>query len=286
MSMTPPTSKIPLLVCAYRSRYLDTVLGWLASEGIEDKYKVFVWDNGGAKRIAARYGFETYGLGASATAEPENVGKALAMQYLVDIVAKALPSAAGYVCMDDDVIVDYEHLDALVSASQRPSIGMVAARFHPFNTVMPSGGSLVWLDPCPACSASKRSSDCSRCRGSGKDPQGLVLRTFPTEDRTVDEVGRVAGTLFAVSKAAIAKLRSAPYLYPILTQGAGNSPIVYWAEDATLDVALTKEGFTNGYLQMPGLTPAIHLPELDRDYMEWKVKARVEPPLEAFKFKT
>jgi Glycosyl transferase family 2 len=278
-------AKTPLLICAYRSRYLDAVLNWLASEGIEEKYQVFVWDNGGARQIAAEYGFETHGLGATESAEPRNVGKAIAMQYLVDIVTKALPDATCYVCMDDDVIVDYEHLDALVSAAHRPSIGMVAARFHPFNSVMPAGGSIVEFDPCPVCSASKPSARCLHCRGSGKNPQGLRLRTYPVEDRTVLNVGRVAGTLFAVSKAAVAETKYAPYLYPILTRQGDNSPIVYWSEDATLDVALTSEGYTNGYLEMPHLTPAIHLPELDHEYMQWKLKAREEPPIEGFKSK-
>jgi len=276
-------TKIPLMICAYRSRYLDAVLNWLTLEGIEEKFRVFVWDNGGAKKIGAAYGFETYGLGARPSAEPENVGKALAMQCLVDIVNKAVPDATCYVCMDDDVIVDCEHLEALVSATERPYIGMVGAQFHPFNTVMPAGGTVVGFDPCPACSAGKPSRTCPLCRGSGTDPNGLMLRTFPTADRIVNNTGRVAGTLFAVSKAAVAKLRSAPYLYPILTRQNDDKPIVYWSEDATLDVALTEQGFTNGYLEKPGLTTAIHLPELDHEYMQWKVKARVEPPIEGFK---
>jgi len=279
-------TKTPLLICAYRSRYLDIVLNWLVSEAIDEKYQVFVWDNGGAREITAAYGFETYGLGASATAEPRNVGKAIAMQHLVDVVARALPEATCYVCMDDDVIVDSGHLDALVAAALRPSLGMIAARFHPFNTVMPAGGAVIDLDPCPACSAADPSPGCPRCRGSGTDPQGLRLRTYPVEDRTVHDLGRVAGTLFAVSKAAVARLRSAPYLYPIVTRQQDNAPIVYWAEDATLDVNLTREGFTNGYLETRGLTPAIHLPELDHEYMQWKRKARVEPPIEGFTFKT
>jgi hypothetical protein len=276
-------TKIPLLICAYRSRYLDHVLNWLTLGGIEEKYRVFVWDNGGARQISAEYGFETYGLGASPTAEPANVGKAYAVQCLVDIVAKALPEATCYVCMDDDVIVDCQHLDALVAAAHRPGIGMVAARFHPFNSTMPAGGSLVEFDPCPVCSAGKSSAGCAHCGGSGKDPHGLKLRTYPVEERTVNNEGRVAGTLFAVSKAAVAQLKSAPYLYPILTRQEDNSPIVYWSEDATLDVALTGQGFTNGYLEMPWLTPAIHLPELDQGYMQWKLKAREEPPIEGFK---
>jgi hypothetical protein len=258
-------TKIPLMICAYRSRYLDVVLNWLSLGGIEEKYRVFIWDNGGASRICAEYGFETYGLRASSTAEPKNVGKAYAMQCLVDIVNKALPDATGYVCMDDDVIVDCAHLDALVAAAHRPSLGMVAASFHPFNTVMPAGGSVVAFEPCSAF------------------PQGLRLRTYPVQDRTVGDIGRVAGTLFAISRAAVATLKSAPYLYPILSRQDDNSPIVYWAEDATLDVALTRQGFTNGYLETPGLTPAIHLPELDQEYMAWKLKARVEPPIEGFK---
>jgi len=277
-------TKTPLMICAYRSRYLDTVLKWLRGE-IDEKYRVFVWDNGGAQQISAAYGYETYGMGDGTTAEPRNLGKAIAMQYLVDIVGKAMPEATSYVCMDDDMIVDCHHLDVLVAAAHRPSIGMVAACFHPFNSAMPSGGSIVEFDPCPACSTAKTSRGCPHCRGSGKDPRGLRLRTFSAKDRTVNNLGKVAGGLFAVSKAAIAKTKFAPYLYPILTRQGDNSPIVYWTEDATLDVALTIEGFTNGYLEMPGLTPAIHLPELDQEYMQWKLKAREEPQIEGFKSK-
>jgi hypothetical protein len=278
-------SKTPLMICAYRSRYLDTVLDWLTSDGIEEKYRLFIWDNGGAKQISSEYGFETYGLGASPNSEPQNVGKAIAMQYLVDIVAKAMPDATCYVCMDDDIIVNCEHLDALVSAAHRPSIGMVAANFHPFNSAMPPGGSVVEFDPCPICAAAKPSRSCPHCRGSAKDPQGLRIRTYSPKDRTVNNLGKVAGGLFAVSKTAIAKTRFAPYLYPILSRQSDNSPIVYWSEDATLDVALNGEGFTNGYLEMPHLTPAIHLPELDKEYMQWKLQAQVVPPIEGFRSK-
>src|ERR1700722_6723329 len=158
-------TKTPLLICAYRTRYLDAVLNCLSLAGVEEKYRVFIWDNGGAKQISAEYGFETYGLRASTTAQPENIGKAFAMQHLIDIANKALPDTTCYVCMDDDVIVDCEHLDALEAAAHRPSIGMVAARFHPFNTVMPVGGSIVGFDPCPVCSAAKPSPSCPLCRG-------------------------------------------------------------------------------------------------------------------------
>ena len=278
-------TKTPLMICAYRSSYLDIVLNWLTSEGIENNYRVFIWDNGGAKQISAAYGFESYAQGDGTSGRPTNVGKAIAMQYLVDIVAKVLPDATCYVCMDDDVIVDCDHLDALVAAAHRTPIGMVAAGFHPFNSAMPPGGSIVEFDRCPVCSAAKPRRDCPHCGGSGKDPQGLRLRTYSAKDRTVNRLGKVAGGLFAVSKSAVSKTEYAPYLYPILTRQGDNSPIVYWSEDATLDVALASKGFMNGYLEMPRLTPAIHLPELDQEYMQWKLKAQKEPPVEGFKSK-
>jgi len=279
--MTPPKPKTPLLICAYRPRYLDTVLNWLSQE-IDETYRVFVWDNGGAKVFSAAYGFETYALAGSASAGPKNVGKAIAMRHLVDIVAGAMPEATCYVCMDDDVIVDRDHLDALVAAAHRPFVGMVAAGFHPFNSAMPPGGSIIEFDACPVCAAATQLTACHHCRGSGKDPHGLRLRTYSAKDRTANNLGKVAGGLFAVSKSAVAKTQFAPYLYPILTRQGDNSPIVYWSEDATLDTALAGIGFTNGYLEMPDLTPAIHLPELDEEYMQWKLKARKEPPVVGF----
>jgi hypothetical protein len=136
---------------------------------------------------------------------------------------------------------------------------MVAAHFHPFNSAKPAGGSVVEFDG------------------------GLRLRTYSPKDRLDNNLGKVAGGLFAISKSSVAKTKFAPYLYPILTRQDDNRPIVYWAEDATLDVALTHEGLTNGYLEMPNLTPAIHLPELDEEYTQWKLKAREEPPTEEFK---
>ena len=273
----------PLLMCAYRSRYLAAVLGWLKKERIEEKYRILIWDNGETKDICAAHGLTSYSSQSGGTSKPKNVGKALGMVYLVDIANKALPDATCYVCMDDDVIVDREHLDALVAAAHRPSIGMVAARFHPFNTVMPAGGSVIDFDPCPVCSTAEQRVACSYCRATGKDPQGLRLRTYPAEDRTKTDLGKVAGTLFAVSKAAVATLEWAPYLYPVLIR-EHNKPVIYWGEDAALDIALTTRGFTNGYLEMASLSPAVHLPELNQAYMNWKLKARWQPPIDEFDF--
>jgi hypothetical protein len=275
---------IPLLLCAYRPRYLEHVLYWLRKGRVEEKYRIMIWDNGGAESMCAREGFTCYSWRPGGAGEPQNVGKAFAMRQLVDIANKTLPDAACYVCMDDDVVVDRDHLDALVAATQRPNIGMVGAHFHPFHTVMPPGGSIVEFDPCPDCLGAGNVPACSRCGGSGKDPRGLRLRTYPAEDRTVRKTGRVAGTLFAVSKAAVAKLRWKPYLYPVLTRPHDDRPVVYWAEDQVLDMGLTALGFTNGYLEVTGLTPAIHLPELNVEYMQWKLKARAKPPDDEFRF--
>jgi hypothetical protein len=275
---------IPLLICSYQPRYLERVVHWLKNGMVQEKYRIIMWDNGGAQGICAAYGLDCYSSRTGPTGEPQNVGKALAMRHLVDIANKTLPDATCYVCMDDDVIVDRDHLDALVEAAQRPYVGMVGAHFHPFNTVIPEGGSIVGFDPCPVCLSGVDAPLCHHCGGSGKDKLGLRLRTYPAEDRTVRRVGRVAGTLFAVSKAAVAKLRWAPYLYPILTRKEDNKPIVYWAEDGVLDTALTVLGFTNGYLEVTGLTPAIHLPELNNDYLVWKLKARSALPAEGFRF--
>lgn len=289
---SPASTLVPLLICAYKPRYLEPVLGWLRAGGVFEQYRVFVWDNGGAGDICAKYGVGCYGMRDQLTHQAANLGKALAMRHLVDVVKQALPGADCYVCMDDDVIVDRPHLDALVAAARRPGLGMIGPLFHPFNTVTPPDGSIVSLDPCPTCGGPTSGGDpahaasaCVHCGGSGKDPQGLLLRVYPAEDRTVKNLGKLAGTLFAVSKAAVGKLQWAPYLYPILLRESDKKPVVYWAEDAALDQALTVLGFTNGYLAMPGLTPAIHLPELNADYMNWKLKARKVAPTSEFEFR-
>ena len=275
----------PLLICAFRPRYLDNVLAWLKVENVEEKYRIIVWDNGGAKDICARRNIRWCAIHDKTTHQPVNLGKALAMRYLVDVVTQELPSADCYVCMDDDVIVDRNHLDMLVDAVHRPGLGMIGPRYHPFNTTMPPGGTVVDLDSCPVCNGNTADSmACQYCGGSGKDPNGLRLRTFPVEDRTVNNIGRVAGTLFAISKEAVSKLEWAPYLYPLRLRESDNKPIVYWTEDANLDKALTELGFTNGYLEMTNLNPVIHLPELNAEYKKWKLKALNEPPMTEFEF--
>lgn len=260
----------PLLICSFKGRYLEVVFRWLLTERVPQKYRILVWDNGGAAEVCARYGVACYGLRDKGSGAAINLGKAAGMHYLVDIVNKELPQADCYVCMDDDVIVSRDHLDALAAAAQRPGMGMIGARFHPFNTTMPPGGQPALFDPCPACTGST----CPRCGGLGKDPQGLRLIVYPAEDRTMRNLGRIAGTLFAVSRAALARLPWAPYLYPIHGRPGDGKPYIYWTEDATLDMGLTRLGLTNGYLDNPDLLHAIHLPELNLEYMAWKIKAR------------
>lgn len=274
----------PLLICAYKPRYLEAVLKWLRSIGAERDYKIFAWDNGGAGPILRQAGLEWHCVRDEATQEPINVGKALAMRYLFDIVNEAMPDADCHVCMDDDIVVDRPHLAALVAAARRPGMGMIAPRFHPFNSVVPEGGTVTYFDPCPRCRKpgfTAFGQACAACAGTGKDPKGLHLLTFPTEDRTLRNKGKVAGGLFALSKAAVLKLPWAPHPYPILT-GADQKPAVYWTEDATLDHALTVAGLINGYLEGDEHVPVIHLPELDPAYMRWKLEARERPGTSSF----
>jgi hypothetical protein len=239
---------IPLLICSYKGRYLEVVLRSLVRQRVPDRYAVLVWDNGGAAAVCARQGVQCLGMRDRSTGEAINVGKAVAMRHLVDQAGKVVPEADCYVCMDDDVIVDPAHLDALVSAARRPGMAMIGPRFHPFNTRIPDGGSAVCVD-------------------------GLRLHVHPRELRTVHKRGAVAGTLFAISRAAVSRLPWAPSLYPILLSPETNKPVIYWTEDARLDIALAELGLLGGYLDDPGLTPAIHLPELNREYEAWKFDA-------------
>jgi hypothetical protein len=241
----------PLLICSYKGRYLEVMLRWLLKRGVARKYRLLVWDNGGAADVCARYGIACSGVRDRATGQAINLGKAGGMRYLIDIAREKAPRAVCYVCADDDVVFDSSHLDALVEAALRPGLGMIGPRFHPFNTTMPEGSETVVLDP-----------------------GGLRLRVYPPEERTVHNMGKVAGTLFAISLATVARLPWAPYLYPVPRAPQSSKPIVYWTEDATLDIALTRLGFVNGYLDVPGLTDVLHLPELNLDYLAWKVEAR------------
>lgn len=274
----------PLLICAYKPRYLEVVLDWLRSENVEEKYRIFAWDNGGADTIFRKFGLEWNCVRDDATNTVTNVGKALGMRFLVDVANQALPDADCYVSMDDDIIADRDHIDALVSVARRPGMGMIAPRFHRFNSVVPDGGDVSCLDPCPICTRAEKpvvDAKCPRCEGLGKDPDGLRLRTYLKEDRTVHNTGRVAGGLFALSKASIEKLPWAPYLYPILAN-ANQEPVLYWTEDATLDGGLAAAGLINGYLDGNELSPVIHLPELNKDYAQWKLQARTSPPTSEF----
>lgn len=274
----------PLLLCAYKPRYLEVVLRWLRSERVEEKYRIFAWDNGGADKIFRKFGLTWNCVPDESTKGVINVGKALAMQYLIDAANLNMPEAECYVCMDDDIIADRDHIDSIVAAAMRPGMGMIAPRFHGFNSVEPKGGHLSFFDHCPVCTSAVMplgNSKCSACGGLGHDLQGLRLWTYPKEDRTVHNMGRIAGGLFAISKASIAMLSSAPYIYPILTSADGD-PIVYWTEDATLDGALTAVGLVNGYLRGSELNPVIHLPDLNEDYVKWKLEARKSPPTTGF----
>lgn len=247
------TTPIPVLLCAYRPKYLHATLPWLLTDAFRDRYRLFAWDNGGAADVLRRFGLEWQCIRDEPTGRVRNVGKALAMQHLVDAVDATLPDSPALVCMDDDIAVDAGHLDALVAAAQRPGVGMVAGCFHPFHSVRPAGGTSTRIGP-----------------------DGPTLRTYPAADRTVGGVGRVAGGLFAVSRASIALLPWRPRLYPILAD-ANQEAVPYWTEDASLDHALTVAGRTNGYLESADVVPALHLPDLDEDYARWKKSALMAP---------
>src|SRR4051812_6181573 len=108
---------IPLLLCAYRPRYLGVVLNALRASGVDRSYRIFAWDNGGAEAALRDAGMEWQCVRDENTGAVINVGKALAMRHLVDQANQAIPEADCYVCMDDDIIVDRPHLDALVAAA-------------------------------------------------------------------------------------------------------------------------------------------------------------------------
>nr|WP_315491419.1 hypothetical protein [uncultured Rhodoferax sp.] len=271
---------IPVLLCTYRPTYLNATLGWLKTPDFDKRFRLFVWDNGGAEATLRQFGLEWQCSRDETTGKVWNLGKALAMRHLIDSATAALPEADVFVCMDDDIAVDAAHLDAIVSAARRPGVGMVAGQMHPFNSLAPVGGTITLMDACPSCAnvTSWKSlfSRCPRCKGTGMNTDGLRLKTYPVETRTIHGKGQVAGGLFAVSRVSLSKLSWAPYLYPFLGDDS-NEPVLYWTEDASLDHGLTSAGLINGYLDSSDVNPAIHLPGLNPEYERWKEKAREAP---------
>lgn len=247
----------PLLICAYKPRYLRAVLSWFREEEIDRHYRIFVWDNGGAAEILREAGLEWHCVRDEATGEPVNVGKAIAMNMLIDIVAEQVPEFDCFACMDHDIVIGRDQLDLLTTIARRPGMGMIAGCFHPFNAP-PAGGTVVSLSP-----------------------GGPRLMVYPAEDRTVRNMGRIAGGVFALPRSALQKLPWAPRLYPVLLNPE-QKPVVYWTEDASLDCALTVAGLTNGYLYGSEHEPALELPELNTAYATWKRKAIQQPPVSDF----
>ena len=245
-----------LLICSYKGKYLDVVLRRLIEQEAQKRFQILVWDNGGATEVCKRYGVFCGGAYNHNTGQAVNIGKAFGVHNLRNLTKDIFDGVNCYVCMDDDIIVDGEHLDALVQAALRPGLGMIAPLYHPFNSVMPGEWTSVLID------SNSTAGDC----------EGLRLKVFDKSFRTEHNRGMIGGCLFAVSRDNIAKLSWAPDIYPVNSRDG--KAVIYWAEDAVLDVALTKLGLINGYLDNPNLTPVIHLPELNQEYQAWKDKAR------------
>ncbi len=243
---------IPLLIFAYNSQYLESILIWLQDERFSEKYYIVIWDNGGSHEICNKYDFPCYYKIDEQSGLVKNCGKAYGAHRLMKIINKEIPNADVYVCMDADVIITRDHLDAVVSAAQNPEIGMIGPRWHPFHSPVPSCGTIKIMNT-PASTKNE------------------PIRVFPVEKRLKEGRGFVAGTLFAISKETVEKLPCCPDMYPILVDERAKQFVVYWNEDAWLDIELTKYSLINGYLERSDLIPAIHLPELDMEYQKWKV---------------
>ena len=101
---------------------------------------------------------------------------------------------------------------------------------------------------------------------SGKSGKSYDINVRSTRPITS---GHVAGGVFGITSET-AKTCLSGVIYPYF-------PYAYYGEDAALDVTLVQKGRINGYLQK---TQAIHLPEIDRKYEEWKIKIRssMKPP--------
>jgi len=246
-----------LLICSYKGKYLDIVLRRLIEQEARSRFHIMVWDNGGAAEVCARHGFLCGGAYNKETMQAVNVGKAYGFHNLRNLNKDIFDEVDCYVCMDDDIIVDGEHLDALVQAALQPGLGMIAPLYHPFCSPMPGGGTSILIAS-------------SHTAAGGN--VALRIKTFDQAFRTEQNRGMIGGGLFAIASDNVAKLPWAPDIYPVI--GQDGKPAVYWSEDARLDIELTRLGMLNGYLDDPILTPVIHLPELDGEYQEWKVKAR------------
>ena len=245
-----------LLICSYKGKYLDIVLERLIEQEVPKKFHILVWDNGNAAEVCKRYDIICGGAYHAETRQAVNIGKTHGIHNLRVLKKDILDIVNCYVCMDDDIIVDGEHLDALVQAALRPGLGMIAPYYHPFNSPMPKGSASVLIDS----------------HAAAGDRGRLRLKVFDQTFRTKHSIGMIGGGLFAIARDNVAKLPWAPDIYPLIKQDG--KAVIYCAEDTVLDVELTKLGLLNGYLENPRLTPVIHLPEVNQEYQAWKANAR------------
>lgn len=254
-----PGPMTPLLICASRPVYLPIVLKWLHRQDVHKHYRIFAWDNGGSSEVFREAGIECRDARDERSGETLDIGRAEALRRLVDVVDQQMPRADCYVCMGDDVLVSRDQLDVLVEVARRPGMGMIGAKFHRFNDPTPPGGVEQGLEDCTRCNATgmRGSMACPSCDGTGRNPNGLRWKVHPREDRSERRLGRVSGSLFAVSKAALRKTPWAPQLYPMVRGGTQDG-----SEDVALDIALTEAGLLGGHLAGAHV-PAFRLPDLD-----------------------
>ena len=59
----------PLLLCAYKPRYLELVLEWFRTHEVEKNYRLFAWDNGGAAAILRKFGLAWHCVRDESTGE-------------------------------------------------------------------------------------------------------------------------------------------------------------------------------------------------------------------------
>lgn len=176
----------------------------------------------------------------------KNIGKANAVNLLVGM-HNLLERYDRLVFMDPDIIFGAADLSALIEClGDVENPGMIAMDYYPWNSPKPKHGSRVFVP--------------------GRSGKTYGMTVHPSGDQTA---GFVAGGVFGVTAETVRSCLNGR-IYP-------ETPYVYFNEDAALDLELRRQGRRNGYLSG---TEAVHLPELDLKYFDWKNKSRglKDPP--------
>lgn len=238
-------SRAAIVMVTYRKiEYARLVLGNLLP-CLDELADLYVFDNDSGTQMLALLG-QVATLGGKrvwVTGCRKNIGKANAVNSIV-AEKNLLEKYEKLVMMDQDIIFLPADLQLLLRCLEDISNpGMISMDYYP------------WNSPKPKNAVSRTV--------AGKSNQRYDLSVRPESDISKD-IGFVAGGVFGLTAETV-QTRLNGKIYT-------DTPYVYYGEDAVLDLTLLRQGTINGYLQG---TQALHLPELDQPYQDWKNKMRM-----------